>query len=132
MEYQKTYNPVGWFEIYVDEMPRAKKFYEGVFKTKLEGLANPGTEDQGLEMWSFPGNMTAYGAPGALVSMSGYPAGKNSVIIYFSCEDCKIEETRVREFGGRVEKPKMAIGEYGFISICIDSEGNVIGLHSMK
>lgn len=24
-------NPVGWFEIYVQDMPRAKAFYEGVF-----------------------------------------------------------------------------------------------------
>jgi predicted enzyme related to lactoylglutathione lyase len=24
-------NPVGWFEIYVDDMPRAKAFYETVF-----------------------------------------------------------------------------------------------------
>src|SRR5687767_6536401 len=42
-------NPVGWFEIYVDDMNRAKTFYETVFETKLEKL--PAGD---LEMWNFP------------------------------------------------------------------------------
>ena len=33
-------NPVGWFEIYVDDMARAKAFYEAVFGKKLERLDN--------------------------------------------------------------------------------------------
>ncbi|MGZ3749502.1 MAG: VOC family protein, partial [Pseudobdellovibrionaceae bacterium] len=28
-------NPVGWFEIYVQDLDRAKKFYESVFQLKL-------------------------------------------------------------------------------------------------
>jgi predicted enzyme related to lactoylglutathione lyase len=35
-------NPVGWFEIYVQDGARAKKFYESVFKTKLEGEGRKG------------------------------------------------------------------------------------------
>ncbi|MGZ5781420.1 MAG: VOC family protein, partial [Burkholderiaceae bacterium] len=42
-------NPVGWFEIYVQDMARAKKFYETVFEGKLEKLKSPD-----FEMWSFP------------------------------------------------------------------------------
>lgn len=51
-----TRNPVGWFEIYVDDMPRAKTFYEAVFATTLQPLGNPTTDDTGLEMWQFPGD----------------------------------------------------------------------------
>ena len=40
-------NPVGWFEIYVDDMERAKSFYEAVLKVKLEKLPGPD-----VEMWS--------------------------------------------------------------------------------
>lgn len=29
-------------------------------------------------------------------------------------------------------KPKFAIGQYGFIALVYDTEGNVFGLHSMK
>ncbi len=42
-------NPVRWFEIYVQDVNRAKRFYETVFNVKLERLNSPGAE-----MWSFP------------------------------------------------------------------------------
>ena len=33
-------NPVRWFEIYVQDMERAKKFYETVFQTRLQCLSS--------------------------------------------------------------------------------------------
>lgn len=125
-------NAITWFEIYVEDMTRAKSFYESVFKFKLEKLGNPATKEQKMEMWSFPGDMNSYGANGALVKMPGFSSGKNSVIIYFACEDCATEESRVADYGGKVEKSKFSIGEYGFIALVYDTEGNMIGLHSMK
>jgi predicted enzyme related to lactoylglutathione lyase len=122
-------NPVGWFEIYVQDLGRAKRFYERVFKADLTPLNAP---FPGIEMLSFPMAQENYGATGALVKMNGGPSGGNSTLVYFNCEDCAIEEGRVAEAGGQVEKPKMSIGEYGFISLVRDSEGNMIGLHSMK
>lgn len=123
-------NPVGWFEIYVDDMSRAKTFYETVFKVSFEKLVDP--IDSGVEMYAFPSDMEKYGASGALAKMEGIDPGGNSTLIYFSCEDCAVEESRVEDAGGKVHEPKMSIGDYGFISMIIDTEGNVIGLHSMK
>ena len=120
-------NPVGWFEIYVDDIERAKSFYEAVLKVKLEKLPGPD-----IEMWNFPMETNAAGSPGSLVHMPGFPAGGNSVLIYFSCEDCANEESRVVAAGGRIQKEKFSIGEYGFISLVYDSEGNMFGLHSLK
>ncbi len=120
-------NPVGWFEIYVDEMDRARAFYDTVLQVKLEKLPGPD-----VEMWNFPMDTNAAGAPGSLVRMPGFPAGGNSVLIYFSCEDCATEESRVVGAGGRVEKTKFSIGEYGFIALAYDTEGNMFGLHSLK
>ncbi len=120
-------NAVGWFEIYVESMPRAKEFYEEVFQRTLEKL-----NAESPEMWSFPMDMAKSGAGGALVRMPGFPSGQNSVIVYFSCVDCAVEQGRVVDAGGQIEKPKMAIGEYGFISLVYDTEGNMIGLHSLK
>ncbi len=128
----KKSNSVGWFEIYVEDMKRAKTFYESVFSCHLERLGNPSTKENHMEMWTFPGNMESYGANGALVKMPGFPVGKNSIIIYFSCQDCAIEESKVKKSGGKIEKSKFPIGEYGFISLVYDSEGNMIGLHSLK
>lgn len=123
-------NPVAWFEIYVDEIKRAKKFYEFVLAINLEKLNDP--TDSGIEMWSFSSNMEKYGATGALVKMDGFAAGGNSTLVYFSCDDCAIEESRVEGAGGKIQTTKMSIGEYGFISIAIDTEGNMFGLHSMN
>lgn len=126
----KKRNPVGWFEIYVDDMDRAATFYESVFKTKLEQMSDP--TNQSMQIKSFPGNMEGYGTPGALVKMDGMKAGGRNIIIYFSCEDCAVEQGRVEASGGKICNPKMSIGEYGFCSIVADTEGNTIGLHSMK
>ena len=120
-------NPVGWFEIYVQDASRAKRFYETVLESNLERL--PGTE---LEMWAFAMQNGGPGAAGTLVKMDGVPSGGNSTLVYFMCDDCAVEEGRVKSSGGRIEKPKMSIGEYGFISLAIDTEGNMFGLHSMK
>jgi predicted enzyme related to lactoylglutathione lyase len=120
-------NPAIWFEIYVEDMDRAKAFYESVLQLNLERLNNPD-----IEMWGFPMSPSSVGAGGALVKMPGFSAGGNSTIVYFSCDDCAVEEGRVKEFGGRVQKGKMSIGEYGFISLVFDTEGNMFGLHSMR
>jgi predicted enzyme related to lactoylglutathione lyase len=120
-------NPAGWFEIYVDDMARAQKFYETVLAVGLQPLE--GTN--GPQMLAFPSSMEHYGAGGALVHMDGFKAGGNSTLVYFSCADCAVEEGRVVAAGGMVQKPKMSIGPYGHISLVIDTEGNMFGLHSV-
>lgn len=120
-------NPVGWFEIYVQDMDRARKFYESVFATRLERLESPG-----IEMWAFPGQPGQPGAAGSLVRVEGYPSGGNSTLVYFSCADCSIEAKRAAGNGGKIFKDKFSIGQYGFISLVTDTEGNLIGLHSLQ
>ncbi|WP_158902343.1 VOC family protein [Burkholderia sp. L27(2015)] len=120
-------NPVGWFEIYVQDLDRAKTFYESVFQLKLEKLNTPE-----VAIWAFPMDMERWGAGGALVKMDGFPSGGNSVLVYFGCEDCSVEAARAVQSGGRIQREKMSIGEYGFISLVFDTEGNMIGLHSLQ
>ncbi|MBI5891828.1 MAG: VOC family protein [Nitrosomonadales bacterium] len=120
-------NPAIWFEIYVQDMSRAKAFYESVFQVKLERLDS--TE---IEMWGFPMEMNGPGASGSLVKMKGVASGGNSTLVYFSCKDCAVEADRVAKYGGSLERAKMPIGKYGFIALAVDTEGNMIGLHSMK
>ena len=116
-----------WFEIYVQDLDRAKAFYESVFQLKLERLNSPE-----IELWAFPMEMGKWGAGGALVKMEGVASGGNSTIIYFSCEDCAVEQGRIIAAGGKILREKWAIGEYGFIALAVDSEGNTIGLHSLQ
>ncbi|WMW80202.1 VOC family protein [Undibacterium cyanobacteriorum] len=125
-------NPVGWFEIYVQDMPRAKAFYEAVFQTKLEALPNPDpVEFAETEMWTFPMSMQDYGASGALIKMPGCPSG-GSTLVYFACDDCALELASAEAHGAKVFKSKTSIGVNGFIAMFVDTEGNMIGLHSMQ
>lgn len=125
-----TKNPVVWFEIYVEDMTRAKTFYESVFQVELNRLDDPNGGP--LEMLAFPDDKDSYGACGVLAKMDGRCAGGSGTLVYFACDDCAVEAARAEEFGGRVERGKMPIGEYGFISLVSDTEGNMLGLHSMK
>jgi predicted enzyme related to lactoylglutathione lyase len=122
-------NPVTWFEIYVQDIDRAKRFYESVFQTTLQKLNAP---FPGVELWAFPADMKSYGTAGALVKMDGFPSGGNATLVYFHCDNCAVEEGRVKSSGGQVQRSKQSIGEYGYISLVFDTERNRIGLHSMQ
>jgi hypothetical protein len=120
-----NFNPVGWFEIYVNDMERAKAFYAAVFDFAFTRLESP------IDLWAFPMQPASSGASGALARMEGFAAGDNSVIVYFNCADCAVQATRAAESGGEIVKAKFAIGPYGHIALVKDTEGNIIGLHSM-
>lgn len=122
-------NPVGWFEIYVNDMPRAKKFYEQVFAKPLSKLE---TQFPDIEMWAFPMEQNAAGAAGSLVKMKDMGPRVGGTLIYFSCSDCAVEADKAAKAGGKIEQAKMSIGEYGYIAMVMDTEGNLIGLHSMN
>ncbi len=120
-------NPVGWFDLYVANLNRAKKFYETVFNVKLTDLP----EEWGKQSF-FPFYPESPNISGALVEKADFTPSANNTVIYFETENCSAEEQRIVQAGGKVVQPKMHIGEFGFVSIFIDSEGNTVGLHSRK
>lgn len=122
-------NAVGWFDIYVDDLNRAVAFYETVLGATLEQMGDPTGETQ---MMSFPADMSAYGAAGALTKSPHAGPGVGGTVVYFMAEDCAVQEARVAEAGGIVVRPKFSIGEFGWVSLCQDTEGNMFGLNSLK
>ena len=121
-------NAIGWFDIFVDELDRATGFYETVLDCTLEPIGDPTGENQ---MMSFPADMSVYGAGGALSKSAHARPGPGGTVVYFSAEDCAVEEARVEAAGGAVIRPKFSIGEFGFVSLCKDTEGNIFGISSM-
>ena len=120
-------NPVGWFELYVRNIDRAKAFYEKVLGVSLTQLKQSG---ESLEnMWAFPMNQDGNGATGAIAKMEGAPIGPGGTIV---CDDCAQAAKRAKEAGGRIVKDKFSIGNYGNIALVSDLDGNVIGFHSMS
>jgi predicted enzyme related to lactoylglutathione lyase len=64
--------------------------------------------------------------------MAGFPSGGNSTLVYFTCSDCATEAQRAAASGGEIFKDKFPIGQHGFIALVTDTEGNMIGLHSLQ
>lgn len=117
----------------MQDIDRGQKFYETVLAIQMTDLPNPTTDELTMRMFSSDENaMGQTGASGAIAHMPGFPSGSNSTIVYFICEDCAVEESRVEGAGGAVFKSKMSIGPHGFISLCTDPDGNMFGLHSMS
>jgi len=122
-------NPFNWVEIYVNDMSRAQKFYESILEIKMTPMELPGNFGD-LEMLCFPWSENGGNISGALCKTKDFHPGSGGTLIYFTCDDCSIEESRVKNAGGKILQPKMPIGEHGFCSIIMDTEGNTIGLHS--
>lgn len=120
-------NPVTWFEIYVQDLIKAKAFYETVLGINLGELPGPD-----IPMLAFPQDPSLPGSTGALVHAPGMPSGGNSTLVYFECNDCAEQASRVDNAGGQLERDKMSIGEHGFVAHAKDPDGNMFGLHSLK
>lgn len=122
-------NAIGWFDLYVDDIERATAFYETVFQVRLEPMSDPTGE---TVMRSFSGDMGVYGAAGALVKSPHARAGMGGTLVYFSVTDCAVEQARVVGAGGKILRPKFSIGQFGWVTLCMDTEGNAFGLNSMQ
>lgn len=127
-------NIICWFEIYVKDIDRAKRFYTAVLGTVFIDAAPPGDGMPGMKM-AFFSPMENQGVSGALIEMPGTKEGDGhcvNTMVYFPCQDASVEEGKIATAGGAVTRPKFSIGEFGFCSICVDTEGNPFGLFSME
>lgn len=121
-----NFNQVVWFEIPVHDMARAKAFYAQVFETQLHDMPMPG-----IEMAVFDSKPENAGSGGALIKDGvALPSEKAGLMVYFHSEDVAIELGRVEAAGGRIAQPKTSIGEWGWTGSFIDTEGNLVSLHS--
>ena len=121
------HNPVGWFEIYVSDMDRAKAFYGDVVQRDFTPAPMSGGD---MEMWFFAAEQGAEGAAGGLIRHPMRSPNMEGTLVYFSVDDCAAAVARATAQGSQVIVDKQSIGEMGFIAIITDSEGNSIGLHS--
>jgi len=117
---------VGWFEIPVNDIDRAKTFYEAVFEIEIKVQDFDGT----LMGW-FPDNDGVYGATGSLVKQESYVPSEKGTLVYFMSKDVQIELDRVEAAGGKIYQEKTKISEeHGCMGVFIDCEGNRVALHS--
>ncbi|CAM3428745.1 VOC family protein [Elizabethkingia occulta] len=118
-------NPIIYFEIPVNDLQRAEKFYSAIFDFTFEKEIM-----DNYEMAFFPFEETKSGITGALVKGDVYKPTQNGVILYFKTEDIEKTLKKVQEHAGRVLYPKTLNEKYGFaVAEFEDSEGNRIALH---
>ena len=120
-------NPVVWFEIAATDLERAKKFYSEVFQLEMQYVDMP---DSPMYMMGSSAEGIA-GASGALVKSADNIPSTSGTIVYFYCDDVEVEASRVEASGGTLIVPKTSLGEFGFMAMFIDTEGNKVGMHSM-
>lgn len=124
-------NVISWFEIGTTDLDRATKFYETVFEVVLISM-----DMDNIKMRMFPTTDMQEGIGGALVDSGGFhkPSATDGPLIYLNGNpDLQNIIDKVEAAGGSIMVPKMEISpEYGFMAVIMDTEGNRIGLHSMK
>ncbi|SDQ68053.1 VOC family protein [Flagellimonas zhangzhouensis] len=121
-------NMVGWFEIPVTDMARAKAFYEAVFEIDVQ-IHDLG----GTKMGWFPWSEGKPGSLGGLIENKSHytPSDSAGVLIYFSSPDVSNELSRIEGAGGKIIQPKTQISpDIGYMALFLDTEGNRLALHS--
>jgi predicted enzyme related to lactoylglutathione lyase len=117
---------LSWFEIHAADFKRAKRFYETVLQTSMEEVKVGDT----LEAL-FPFDRDETGVGGSIVETGATARGQGGTMVYLNVEgDLDDVLSRIPDAGGKIVKPRTAIGPYGFIAVFADTEGNVVGLHS--
>jgi predicted enzyme related to lactoylglutathione lyase len=121
-------NAINWFEIPVKNFKKAKIFYEKIFGTKMQPM-----EAMGMKSAFFPADMEKGHIGGCIIEGKGYePTKKGSLIYLNGGTELSVVLSKVEKAGGKIVLPKTAIGQNGFMAHFLDTEGNKVGLHSMK
>lgn len=121
-------NTVVWFDMPVQDLDRAMRFYSAVLGSRIEKQ-----QFSGMSFAVLPHEEGA--ASGCLTPNSEGNENKPSAqgpLLYLNCQG-RLDEAvaAVAPNGGKVLQPRHAIGPYGFRAVVLDSEGNRIALHSM-
>jgi predicted enzyme related to lactoylglutathione lyase len=121
-------NVINWFEIPVNDIDRAMKFYTHVLGGEFQSM-----EMYGVKMAFFPME-SQDGVGGSLCQGEGYKPTMDGAKIYLNGgQDLSAPLAKVEKAGGKVTMPKTKINDdIGYMAFFIDSEGNNMAFHSPK
>jgi uncharacterized protein len=120
-------NSVVHFEIPVDDLERAKKFYQGLFGWQLNDIPEMKycmavtTECDENNMPKEKGAING----GMYKRADG---GSRTPVVVINVENVEEHSKKVTEAGGKVVMDVRQVGDMGMYAQVEDSEGNVIGL----
>jgi predicted enzyme related to lactoylglutathione lyase len=117
-------NPIGWFEITVNDFDKAKNFY-----TQLFGWEFRLSQASKTLYWNIYTGKETIG--GGLLKKSKPEHNGQAIMLYVEVEDIEAILNKAVSLGGSIEKPKTLISETaGYFGLLLDLDKNTIGLWS--
>jgi predicted enzyme related to lactoylglutathione lyase len=121
-------NTVVWFDMPVQDLDRAMRFYSAVLGSPIQKQ-----QFSGMSFAVLPHEEA--GVSGCLTPNcdgNDNEPSDHGPLLYLNCQG-RLDEAvaAVASNGGKVLQPRHPIGPYGFRALVLDSEGNRIALHSM-
>ena len=113
------------FEIPADDVERSKKFYSDLFGWKIEKW--PGSTVDDKEYWMITttdekGNKALGGG------MMKRQMSQHQNTNFIGVESVDEYSSKVKQLGGKVHVPKMAVPGMGYLAVCMDTENNAFGI----
>ena len=108
------------FEINADNPLRAKKFYEDVFKWKIERWEGP------MDYWTIDaGEEDEEGIGGGLQKRE---QPEDQIFNYIKVTSIDEYSKKIEKSGGTIESPKITVLGIGYFYMFKDTEGNKLGI----
>ena len=114
------------FEIPVDKMERAQKFFKDTFGWAINAMPDMGYALLGTTPTTADGRPTEPGAINGGMLELQEPV--KHTVVTINVASINDAEKRIQKNGGKMIRKKMAVGEMGFAAYFQDTEGNVLGL----
>jgi len=104
------------FEIPVDDLERAKRFYQGIFGWQIVDTGSQGYHLIQTGEGELAGGMMKRVVP------------EQRPVLYILVESVDEYAKKVQEAGGTIVVPKMAVPTMGYFAQALDTEGNVFAI----
>jgi len=112
------------FDIPVDDVDKAVDFYKAVMGWKVEKYEGPGMGD--MAYYLINTNPDKEDAVGGGIGKKAMP--EQTLMNYYRADDgLEAFNQRVKDKGGTVMMEKLAVPGWGWMSVCMDPEGNPFG-----
>lgn len=121
-------NSITWFEIPVTDFERAKKFYSEIYDYEMPDVT-VGQVRMGFLLYE----QQPHRVGGAICLGPGYKPSQQGTLPYLNGgDDLNTVLNRVEKAGGKIVVSKTEVNQQGYFAKFIDTEGNLIALHSRK
>jgi predicted enzyme related to lactoylglutathione lyase len=109
-------HPICHFEIPVDELERAKKFYRDIFGWQITDTGQQGYHLIQADEGEVGGGMMKRVVP------------EQGPVVYFLVESVDEHSKKIQEAGGTIVVPKTAVPTMGYFAQAFDTERNVFAI----